>query len=566
MIAQVDDAPDAGEPASAEQHAKQAKAAKPAKPAPTARRYADYRSRTPEAKAKRAKAKRLKVKRAEAKRRKDEAQAAMLASRAKDREDDAAALEEMRLEREAEAEAKINGTDDGGAAPAIDDAPLLTPAWTHLREHEQQYAFYTCKKRFILAECGRRSGKSEIAMRIGVEIAMDNPGYSDWLVVFAAPTYAQARHIFWDKVKALVPKWMLASRPLETTMEIKLIHGGGIAVVGMDRPERVEGRIIDAFLCDEFAQYKEGTYARTILPCVSTTGRPGRIILFGVPRPSTQMARLYQEAKNDKRGEWAYFHWTSLSVLTDEEVESVRATMDERTFAQEFLATRVTVAGRAYYPFDRALHYDPWKTLPYNPRGPLVFTLDFNVEPGSANALQEHVGDDGTSYTDVLSEVHIPIDSNTELVCNKLIEQWGNHEGRIHLDGDPAGGARHTAQSGSGGNRAGSDWVQAEKIMRAHFGNRVTVDFLRSAPTQRARVNAFNSRLRTLDKKIHMRFLFGKCDKTVHDCESVQWLKGAAGELDKDSDLSITHWTDGLGYYLNRKFPVEGGGSTTINY
>jgi len=428
---------------------------------------------------------------------------------------------------------------------------VLTSRWYPLRPHGGQTRLMRSRSRFDVVECGRRSGKTEILKRRGVIEAMEeNPGLWDFLVVFAAPTREQAKAIYWDDLKSLVPSWARL-KVREDELSIRLVNGSTIQVAGLDRAERIEGRPIDRFYGDEFASMKPGVWAKTIRPCVSTDGRPGRAAIYGVPRPSAQMAELAEMAQSDASGEWSYHHWTSDTVLSPEEIESARASMDPRMFAQEYCASRVNVAGRACHAFDRSVHV--CDGLPYNADGPLLVCLDFNVEPGPAVIGQEHSDGLGGVFTDWLGEVCIPVDSHTELVCNKVIADWGKHRGEVLLDGDPAGGARST--TGEGGR---SNWRIAESLFRAHFGSRLRAQYERKAPRVIDRLNAWNSRLRTADRRIHMRFERSRTKQLVTDNEHVQWKEGADYELDK-RDLKRTHWLDAASYLIARKYPVDGG-------
>jgi hypothetical protein len=73
---------------------------------------------------------------------------------------------------------------------------------------------------------------------------------------------------------------------------------------------------------------------------------------------------------------------------------------------------------------------------------PLMLCFDFNVSPGVAVACQEH--DDGTH---VVGEVFIPRNSNTPMVCRKLLSLYGERQrAPIEVYGDASGGAGGSAK------------------------------------------------------------------------------------------------------------------------
>jgi len=78
---------------------------------------------------------------------------------------------------------------------------------------------------------------------------------------------------------------------------------------------------------------------------------------------------------------WATFQFTTEeggNVLRAE-LESATHELDERTYRQEFQASFENLtAGLVYFAFDRTRNVEP---LRYNPRLPLFWSLDFNVNP-----------------------------------------------------------------------------------------------------------------------------------------------------------------------------------------
>lgn len=425
-------------------------------------------------------------------------------------------------------------------APAI--APeLLGHRWTEFRFHEKQAALWHSDARFVVVEAGRRSGKSEIAKRRGVrEWICAPPDISDYWVAFCAPTRDQAKGIYWEDLKALVPKDLVESVS-ESHLTITGKHGARLSVVGMDKPARIEGRPLDWVGLDEFADMKPTVWERHVRPALSTGGRPGRAWIYGVPRPSGQFKKIADEAKKDETGEWAYFHWTAKDIIP-EEAEAAKRTMDPLLWAQEYEASRVALGNRAYYSFEVDGNVGD---VEYNPRAPLIVCFDFNVEPGVAVLVQEQPDE----RTAVVDEVYVPRHSNTPIVCREILEAYGDHQGRVFGYGDATGGARGTTAV------MGSDWATIDNILGRHFDENWRNYARRSNPPERVRVNAMNARCQTADGERHL-VVDPKAEYLIEDFLSVQVLEGTSGELDKKTDLSTTHLTDALGYYVEQEFPA----------
>ena len=426
----------------------------------------------------------------------------------------------------------------------------LTPRWTELRPHSKQQAYWKSPHRFNVVPAGRRSGKTELAKRKLVRRALT--AATPWPPRFfaAAPTYNQAKRIYWDDLKALVPSELLACRPSESELTISLVNDAQISVVGMDKPERIEGSPWDGGVLDEYGNMKPQAWSENVRPALSD--RRGWCDMIGVPEGRNHYYDLHLKARammqeQGAASEWGYFHWFSADILPPEEIAAARRDLDELTFQQEYEGSFINFEGRAYYPFQEATHC---ASLAYEPTQPLTLCFDFNVEPGVAVVCQEQKLPNGVLGTGIIGEVHIPRNSNTPAVCRKLIADWGKHEGKVRLYGDATGGARGSARV------QGSDWDLVRTELRAAFGDRADYRVPLSNPPERARINAMNSRLKSGDGTIHLMVDPAKAPNVVRDLEGVRLLEGGSGEIDKKADGRLTHLSDALGYYIVKEFPV----------
>lgn len=216
----------------------------------------------------------------------------------------------------------------------------------------------------------------------------------------------------------------------------------------------------------------------------------------------------------------------------------------------------INFQGRIYYPYSSKLHN---ARIQYNPQQPLHFCFDFNVAPGVAAVVQEKQVIDmetgailiGETVSGIIGEVYIPQNSNTALVCNKLGNDWREHQGLIYCYGDATGGAKGSAKL------AGSDWDIIKKVLRGYFGDRLHFDYPEANPSERDRVNAVNSRLLTMQGKVRLLVDPSKAPHVDKDFEGVQCVQGGSGEIDKKKNPELSHISDAIGYYVWRKFPVR---------
>ncbi|MCH7490014.1 MAG: hypothetical protein IID05_04890 [Gemmatimonadetes bacterium] len=374
-----------------------------------------------------------------------------------------------------------------------------------------------------------------------------------------APTHKQAKRIFWRDMKSLCPKWAI-TRILEGDLTIRLFNGAEITVLGMDAPDRIEGRSIDGVVCDEQGNMKPEVFNENIRPCLSSLGRPGWAWLIGVPEGRNHYYQAFKQASRGEDPEWSAHTWFSSEILDPKEIAQLKKDMDLLTYQQEFEGAFIDFSGRAYYAFgDHNI-----APVQYCPREPLIFCFDFNTAPGVAVIVQEqtrewHEEEIGPlpagipeEFTAIIGEVWIERHSNTERVCAKLVEDWSHHKDDILLYGDATGGAKGTAAV------EGSDWDLIESAMERGFPGQWRNMVANANPRERVRVNAVNSRCQSVDKTVALLCSSKYALKTVEDLEGVTTLEGTNGQLDKESDKTATHLTDALGYYIEDEFPIGG--------
>lgn len=437
---------------------------------------------------------------------------------------------------------------------------ILTPRWYPLIPHDTQQAFYFSPTRFNIAHAGRRGGKTELSKRKLIKKALRFCAFPDGRFAFGAPTHQQAIKIFWDDLLAMVPKWALR-KPINRAISISMrtIHlqsGTKIEVAGLDKPERIEGPPLDGFVGDEYGNFKEDVWPKHVRPALSTLGRPGWADLIGVPEGKNHYFQLAKDAENNP--EWDVFKWAT-SEINPEEAEKARGDVDALTYSQEYEGAFVSFQGKTYYAFDQDLNCPPdGERIMYNSAYPLIFCHDFNRIPGNCLVAQElpapdwlvqrNGGQNRGLVTCAIDEIFLRQDSNTEIVCDRLIERWKHHKGIVHLHGDATGGAK--VSSGIDG----SDWdiinAKLDPVFHLQEG------YPKSNPSVRARINSANTRLRSADGYIGCIVDKKGCPMLIRDFESVTC--NDAGEIEKKEKL-LTHITDGFTYYLAEEHPCGGG-------
>ena len=386
------------------------------------------------------------------------------------------------------------------------------------------------KNRFWVIPSGRRSRKTIIGICKVRNHALRNSGGTYF---HGAPTWRQAKQIFWKKLKMFYGD--LIKDKSESELMIRLDNDAEIYVTGLDRPERVEGLGWDGCHITEMGKIKDNAFEESIRPALAD--KQGFAILDGVPKgrnhyyekalmasdgalPKTELKKgAFYESKNYPG--WCYYHWFSADVLNAEEIESARITMDDRTFRQEYLGSFESYEGLAYYSFSPK----NFKQIDYNPKETVHIGMDFNLDP--MTAVLCHVrSNDIYQFDEVFLE-----QSNTFEIRDHLLRRFSTANTIIYPDSTGKHGSSNARES------------DLDILRRAGF----RVKARSSNPDVRDRVNAVNSKLSAAGTPHY--FIDLKCKHTIEDFNRVECLKD--GRLNKEQEeQKLKHITDALGYMI----------------
>jgi Terminase large subunit, T4likevirus-type, N-terminal len=416
------------------------------------------------------------------------------------------------------------------------------PYTLEIRLKVAQMKVFTCEKRFRVLVAGRRFGKTYLAL---LEL-LRGACAPNRLVWYVAPTYKQGKRIAWNRLKQLTrPYW--AARPSETDLSITLKWGSVIALRGADQYDSLRGEGLDFVVLDEYASMHPACWTEVIRPALSD--RLGGALFIGTPQGFNHFYERYDRAQAE--ADWAAFQFTTEEGgnVSTEELASAARELDERCYRQEFQASFENLGqGRAYYAFERSGNV---RECPYQPGLPLIWSVDFNVNP-MCSIIAQRVQD--TIY--VLDEIVLP-DSNTPAACEAFLDRterlWKNEQVTVQIYGDATGSSRNTTASRT-------DW----KIIRDFFSEKkaalgASVRVGSANPPVKDRINCVNARLCNSLRE-HRLFVDPRCRQLIRDLEQVVWKTDANGnplvELDK-SDPMRTHTSDALGYYVACAFPMQ---------
>jgi hypothetical protein len=210
--------------------------------------------------------------------------------------------------------------------------------------------------------------------------------------------------------------------------------------------------------------------------------------------------------------------------------QRLQASYDERFFRQEALGEYLSLDGsRVYAAFDRTTHVTD---LQVDAREPLLWTLDFNVDPMTSVIVQFQAG-----RIAVLDEIAIR-HGTTQEACEEFLRRYGAHRAGVVIYGDSSGYQRQTTGM--------SDYDMVRQYLTSYSRLPVSEKMAHSNPPVRERVNLMNAKLRSAAGEIGL-VVDRKCKELIADFEQVSF-KADTVQIDKDRDRMRTHASDALGY------------------
>jgi phage terminase large subunit len=379
--------------------------------------------------------------------------------------------------------------------------------------------------RFRVVVAGRRFGKTHLSIRELCYHARE-PNKDCWYV---APTYRQARQIVWKKLKQRLIDLKWTEKINESELSITLRNGSTISLKGADNYDSLRGVGLDFIVLDEFADIAPDAWYETLRPTLSD--KQGRALFIGTPRGIGNWAYELYQNNLDQPESWSSYQFTTIEGgrVPQEEIDSAKRDLDERTFRQEYCATFETFSGRIYYAFDRGQNVKKYEQDIPN----TIYTgWDFNIDPMSVTIAIRNGND-----LHVIDEIRM-FSSNTNEAIEELKSRYPKT--KIWAFPDPASRQRKTSAGGM---------TDLTLLSNAGF----VVKCPNSHTPVRDRINAVNSRLCD-STGIRRLFIDPKVKYTIEGLERQTYKEGTT-QPDKDSGYD--HQMDSLGYMVDYMFPVR---------
>ncbi len=376
------------------------------------------------------------------------------------------------------------------------------------------------------------SGKSQALCQEAIRLSYLNPRRMGLL---GAPTYQMLR----DATQATLFEILDSNRipyehnKAENTLRMK-DTGSRIVFRPVDEFERLRGTNLAWFGLDELTYTPEAAWLR--LEGRLRDPKAQRLCGFAVwtPKGYDWVFRKFVEGPSKGYGVVVAQPYENRFLLArvPDFYDRLQESYDERFFRQEVLGAYLSLSGSTVYSsFARA---ENLKDLGRDQRLPLLWALDFNVDPMSSLVVQMV---DGKVL--VLDEIVVR-NGTTMDASEEFLKRYPDHWAGVHIYGDASGNQRQTTGA--------TDYEMIREYFQAHSGMTLQYRVPRANPSVRERINLTNAKLRSATGDVGL-LVDPKCKELIKDLEQVTY-KADSNTIDKDRDRMRTHLSDALGYLL----------------
>lgn len=395
--------------------------------------------------------------------------------------------------------------------------------------------------RFRDAVCGRRFGKTFLAkaeMRRAARLAAKwNVSVEDE-IWYGAPTFKQAKRVFWKRLKQAIPPSWRAGKPNETECSITLKSGHVIRVVGLDNYDDLRGSGLFFLIIDEWADCKWAAWEEVLRPMLSTCKYivngvqrvGGHVLRIGTPKGFNHCYDTFMDGQPGHESDCRSFSYTSLQGgnIPASEIEVAKRKMDPKTFNQEYEAGFESYQGVIYYCFNRVLSSSD-EVAKHGDT--LHIGMDFNVTKMSAVVYVRR-----GEYMHAVDEFADLFD--TPAMIEEIQKRYPNYEIGVYPDA-------------SGENRKSSNASETDIAMLRKAGFKVYVNS--TNPAVKDRINSMNS---MLNNTVGERRLFVNATKCPRFAKCLErQIYDDNGQPDKKAGFD--HMNDAGTYPVAYLYPIN---------
>jgi len=221
-----------------------------------------------------------------------------------------------------------------------------------MKLHPAQDKIASDRHRFRVLRCGRRWGKTQLAI---LEMTAAAFSKNDRHIAYIAPNYQQARDIAWRELKKQTLSISVNTNEQRLEIEVKTQKGGTsfIWLRGWESVETLRGQKFNFLILDEVAMYRNfwENWHEVLRPTL--TDERGEALFLSTPKAYNHFYDLYKLEEKDhdyKSSTYDNPH------IPKEEIEKAKIELTDDRFQQEYMASFRKAHGLVYKEFDRYFH------------------------------------------------------------------------------------------------------------------------------------------------------------------------------------------------------------------
>jgi hypothetical protein len=399
-----------------------------------------------------------------------------------------------------------------------------------------QRLFHSSKARFKGFSGPIGSGKSAALCHEALRALHVNQGRTG---LIGAPTYPMLRDATLPLLMEVLEEndFKFEHNKAESVLVFKDAESK-ILLRSLDEFERLRGTNLAWFGVDELTYTSEEAWTRLEGRLRDPKAKHRSGFAVWTPRGQDWVYRRFIQSpvKGYECVQAKPFENTYLLDVIPDYYDRLKESYDATFYEQEVLGQYVgSKEGLVYRRFDRSRNVEK---LEFDPKQPLYWALDFNVDPMSSLVVQVQ-----GKHVYVLDEIVLRR-AGTRDACEEFLRRYPAFPAGLRICADASAYHEHT-----------SGWSDREVLesMFAERGiGRVRYQIPKANPAVRHRVELVNGRLAPVNGEVNL-LVDPRCKELIADFEAVTWVAGTH-EIDKAKDAKRTHLSDALGYLVWQEF------------
>ena len=209
--------------------------------------------------------------------------------------------------------------------------------------------------KYITVVAPRQTGKTFMAMQALLYWAINNHGC---LIMFASPTYSQARKVMEDLHDAIAESGIVKQYN-KSDFTISFKNGSKIMFKSTERVDNLRGYTADFMCVDESAYHGEDAWGSVLKPIMLVRGK--KVLFISTPKGNNFFKKLYDQGLDPEQPDYAScrMHYTENPHLDIRELEEARRSLPAHIFQAEYEGS-FTESGQTVFADTKPNQFQSW--------------------------------------------------------------------------------------------------------------------------------------------------------------------------------------------------------------